>query len=124
MSGGTEKVQWMLSAGYLMNNGLIRHGHDELDRYTMNGKISAQLASWAKVEYSTKFMRADYEKPQYLSGLFFHNIARRWPTCPTVDPNGHWIDGMEIAELEDGGTTETRTNQFTQQLNFIFTPLL
>ncbi|MCH3981519.1 MAG: hypothetical protein LKE41_06310 [Prevotella sp.] len=30
---------------------------------------------------------------------------------------------MEIAELEDGGTTETRTNQFTQQLNFIFTPL-
>lgn len=123
MSGGTEKVQWMLSAGYLMNNGLIRHGHDELDRYTMNGKISAQLASWAKVEYSTKFMRADYEKPQYLSGLFFHNIARRWPTCPTVDPNGHWIDGMEIAELEDGGTTETRTNQFTQQLNFIFTPL-
>lgn len=123
MSGGTDKIQWMLSAGYLMNNGLIRHGHDELDRYTMNGKISAQLASWAKVEYSTKFMRADYEKPQYLSGLFFHNIARRWPTCPTVDPNGHWIDGMEIAELEDGGTTETRTNQFTQQLNFIFTPL-
>lgn len=123
MSGGNEKVNWLLSAGYLMNNGLIRHGHDELDRYTMNGKISAQLASWAKVEYSTKFMRSDYERPQYLSGLFFHNIARRWPTCPTIDPNGHWIDGMEIAELEDGGTTQTRTNQFTQQLNFTFTPL-
>ncbi len=106
-----------------MNNGLIRHGHDEFDRYTMNGKISAQLASWAKVEYSTKFMRSDYEKPQYLSGLFFHNIARRWPTCPTIDPNGHYPDGMEIAELEDGGTTATRNNQFTQQLNFIFTPV-
>ena len=123
MSGGNDKVSWLLSAGYLMNNGLIRHGHDELDRYTMNGKISAQLASWAKVEYSTKFMRSDYERPQYLSGLFFHNIARRWPTCPTVDPNGHWIDGMEIAELEDGGTTNQRTNQFTQQLNFTFTPI-
>lgn len=123
MSGGTEKVNWLISAGYLLNNGLIRHGHDELDRYTMNGKISAQLASWAKVEYSTKFTRSDYERPQYLTGLFFHNIARRWPTCPTIDPNGHYPDGMEIAELEDGGTTNQRTNQFTQQLNFIFTPL-
>lgn len=123
LSGGTDKVNWLISAGYLMNNGLIRHGHDEFDRYTMNGKVSAQLASWAKVEYSTKFMRSDYEKPQYLSGLFFHNIARRWPTCPTIDPNGHYPDGMEIAELEDGGTTATRNNQFTQQLNFIFTPV-
>lgn len=123
LSGGTDKVSWLISAGYLKNNGLIRHGHDEFDRYTMNGKINAQLASWAKVEYSTKFMRSEYEKPQYLTGLFFHNIARRWPTCPTIDPNGHYPDGMEIAELEDGGTTATRNNKFTQQLNFIFTPV-
>ncbi len=123
MSGGNDKVNWLISAGYLLNNGLIRHGHDEFDRYTMNGKVGAQLAKWAKVEYSTKFMRSDYTKPQYLSGLFFHNIARRWPTCPTIDPNGHYPDGMEIAELEYGGTTDTRTNQYTQQLNFIFTPL-
>ncbi len=53
LSGGTDKVSWLISAGYLKNNGLIRHGHDEFDRYTMNGKINAQLASWAKVEYST-----------------------------------------------------------------------
>ena len=123
MSGGTDKVNWLISAGYLLNNGLIRHGHDELDRYTMNGKINAQLASWARVEYSTKFTRSDYERPQYLTGLFFHNIARRWPTCPTIDPNGHYPDGMEIAELEEGGTTTQRTNIFTQQLNFIFTPV-
>lgn len=123
ISGGTDKVNFLISAGYLMNNGLIRHGHDELDRYTMNGKINAQLAKWAKVEYSTKFTRSDYEKPQYLSGLFFHNIARRWPTCPTIDPNGNYPDGMEIAELEYGGTTETRNNLFTQQLNFTFTPV-
>ena len=61
LSGGTDKVNWLISAGYLKNNGLIRHGHDEFDRYTMNGKINAQLASWAKVEYSTKFMRSEYE---------------------------------------------------------------
>ena len=65
----------------------------------------------------------DYEKPQYLTGLFFHNIARRWPTCPAIDPNGHWMDGMEIAELEDGGVTSEHKDWFTQQLKFTITPL-
>lgn len=87
----------------MLQNGLISHGHDELDRYTLNSKIGAELASWARLDYSTKWTRKDYEKPQYLTGLFFHNIARRWPSCPVVDPNGNWMAEMEIYELEDGG---------------------
>lgn len=102
---------------------MIRHGHDELDRYTVNSKIGAEIASWIRLDYNTKWTRTDYEKPQYLTGLFFHNIARRWPTCPAIDPNGHWMDGMEIAELEDGGVTSEHKDWFTQQLKFTITPL-
>ena len=126
LSGGNDNVSWLISGGYLKNNGLIRHGHDELDRYNMNAKINAKLAPWVRVEYSTKWSRQNYEQPQYLtywSNLFFHNIARRWPTCPIVDPNGHWFRGMEIEELENGGVNKTRDDMFTQQLNFTFTPL-
>ncbi len=123
LSGGTEKISWSFSGGYLQQNGLIRHGHDELDRYTINGKIGAVLSSWARMEYSTKWTRTDYTKPQYMSGLFFHNIARRWPTCPVVDPNGHWMREMEIEELENGGEYKTNKDWFTQQLKFTFTPL-
>ena len=123
LSGGNDNVSYLISGGYLQNNGLIRHGHDELDRYNMNAKINAKLAPWVRVEYSTKWSRKDYEKPQYLDGLFFHNIARRWPNCPVVDPNGHWMRGMEIEELENGGINKTQDNIFTQQLNFTFTPL-
>lgn len=123
LSGGTEKFSWLISGGYLHENGLIRHGHDQLKRYTMNSKINAQLASWARVEYATKWTRKNFERPQYLTGLFFHNIARRWPTCPVVDPNGHWMGGMEIEELENGGVYKTFDDSFTQQLNFTFTPL-
>ncbi len=123
MSGGTDKINWTLSGSFLQQNGLIRHGHDELDRYTVNAKIGAELASWARMEYSTKWTRTDYSKPQYMSGLFFHNIARRWPTCPVVDPNGHWMSGVEIEELENGGEYKTNKDWFTQQLKFTFTPL-
>lgn len=123
MSGGTDKINWTLSGSFLQQNGLIRHGHDELDRYTINAKIGAELASWARMEYSTKWTRSDYSKPQYMQGLFFHNIARRWPTCPIVDPNGHWMAEMEIEELENGGEYKTNKDWFTQQLKFTLTPL-
>ncbi len=123
MSGGNEKMHWLLSGSFLMNNGLIRHGHDELDRYTINGKFGSELASWARMEYSTKWTRSDFEKPQYLDGLFFHNIARRWPSCPVKDPNGYYMAEMEIYELEDGGKYKENTDEFTQQMKFTFTPI-
>ena len=123
LSGGTEKFNWSVSGSFLLQNGLISHGHDELDRYTLNSKIEAELASWARLDYSTKWTRKDYEKPQYLTGLFFHNIARRWPSCPVVDPNGNWMAEMEIYELEDGGVYKENNDEFTQQLKFTFTPL-
>ena len=123
LSGGTEKFNWSVSGSFLLQNGLISHGHDELDRYTLNSKIGAELASWARLDYSTKWTRKDYEKPQYLTGLFFHNIARRWPSCPVVDPNGNWMAEMEIYELEDGGIYKENNDEFTQQLKFTFTPL-
>ncbi len=123
LSGGTQKVQWLISGSYLLNNGLIRHGHDEYNRYTMNAKIGAELASWARVDYSTKWSRVDYERPFYMNGHFYHNIARRWPTCPVIDPNGHYMNEMEIAELEDMGIYYEKTDKLTQQLKFTFTPL-
>lgn len=123
LSGGNEKVNWSVSGSFLLQNGLIRHGHDQMNRYTLNSKINAELAKWARVEYSTKWTRKDYTKPQYLTGLFFHNIARRWPSCPVKDPNGNWMAEMEIYELEDGGKYNENNDDFTQQLKFILTPL-
>jgi TonB-linked SusC/RagA family outer membrane protein len=123
VSGGNDRVNYMVSGGFLMNNGLIRHGHDQLNRFNLSAKINVKLASWARMEYNTKWSRQLYEKPQYLSGLFFHNIARRWPTNPVKDPNGHWMAGMEIEELENGGTRNTKDDIFSQQLNFTLTPI-
>ena len=123
LSGGNDRMTWLISGSYLLQNGLIRHGHDEQNRYTTNAKIGAWLADWARVDYNIKWTRTDYTRPFYLDGHFYHNIARRWPTCPVIDPNGHYMNEMEIAELEDMGTYDTAQDLFTQQLRFTFTPL-
>lgn len=123
ISGGNEKIQFSLSGSFMDQNGLLRHGEDNLQRYTMNSTITAQITDWFRVNYSTKWTREDFDRPSYLTGLFFHNIARRWPTCPAYDPNGYPMNGVEITELEDGGRQTNQKDLNTQQLQFMFEPI-
>lgn len=123
IAGGTDKIQYTLSGSFMDQNGLLRHGDDNLQRYTVNSNITANVTDWFKVSYSTKWTRENFERPSYLTGLFFHNIARRWPTCPAYDPNGYPMDGMEIIQLEDGGKQRNEKDLNTQQLQLIFEPI-
>lgn len=123
VSGGSEKVTYRVSGSFLNQNGLIRFGKDKFDRYTIDAKISAKLTDWATMNYTNKWTREDYDRPTYMTGLFFHNIARRWPTCPVYDDNGYLTDGMELLQMRDGGTQVHEKNYYTQQLAFVFEPI-
>jgi TonB-linked SusC/RagA family outer membrane protein len=123
ISGGNEKVTYRISGSFLDQNGLLRHGKDWLNRYTLSTKIGAELSKWARLDYNSSWARSEYGQPMYLSGLFFHNIARSWPTNPVKDPNGHWMSGTNIEELENFGNYDTKEDKFLQQLRFTLTPL-
>ena len=58
-----------------------------------------------------------------MTGLFFHNIARRWPTCPVYDDNGHLTEGMELTQMEEGGVQTQQKNYYTQQMGLRFEPI-
>lgn len=123
VSGGSEKVTYRVSGSFLNQRGLIRYGEDRFKRYTMDAKISAQLASWASLNYTSKWSREDYSRPTYMTGLFFHNIARRWPTCPVYDDNGYLAEGMELLQMRDGGVQTQQKNYYTQQLGLRLEPI-
>lgn len=123
ISGGTDKVTYYISGAVLDQNGLIRHGKDALQRYNFSGKITAKLTDWLKIGYNNTWIREDFTKPRYLTGLFFHNIARRWPVNPVKDPNGHYVAGVEILQLRDGGIYKSQTDRLRQQFTLELTPL-
>ena len=123
ISGGTDKLTYILSGNFLDQKGLLRHGEDQFNRYTLNAKLSAKLADWITVNYTTKWTREDFDRPTYLTSLFFHNIARRWPTCFVVDPHGHWAADMEIIQLEEGGKQSRQQNWITNQLQVVIEPI-
>lgn len=53
----------------------------------------------------------------------FTTLARRWPTIPVTDPNGHYMPGSEIIQLEDGGRDNKSTDYLTQQMQLVIEPI-
>lgn len=126
VNGGMEKLQYYFSANYLGQDGLLRHGDDDRQRYTVTGKISADLTKWLHMTYSTRFSRVDYECPTEMrngTDVFYHNMCRYWPIVPVIDPNGHYVPESYVELLENGGMYNTQTDVLSQQLAFRVTPL-
>ncbi len=122
IKGGTDKINYYLSANYLGQEGLMKYNTDTRDRYSINVKVSSQVNKFLKMEYSGRFHRVDFGRSSYNKSLFYHNIARRWPTVPLKDPNGNFVYGNEVAHLQNG-REENQRDEFVQQLNFVLTPL-
>ena len=76
-----------------------------------------------KFNYSTRFIREDYDRATHMNALFYHNIARRWPTVPAQDPHGYWTDPSEIAQLEQGGRTNEQSDWLYNQGQLVISPL-
>ena len=110
ISGGSDKLTYIISGNFLDQKGLLRHGEDKFNRYTLNAKFNIKMTDWLTLNYTTKWTREDFERPTYLTGLFYHNIARRWPTCFVVDPHGHYAADMEIIHLDDGAVQNDNKN--------------
>lgn len=126
VSGGSDKVTYLFSTSYLDQNGLLRHGKDKFKRFTINARISADLFKWLKVNYFNKWTRSEYSRPTYIEldrGVFFHNIARRWPVNPKHVPGGFFAPWQEMDALTNGGITLTQENTITNKLQFVFEPV-
>lgn len=123
ISGGTEASNYYFSGNLMDQSGLNRFANDAFNRYTLTAKINTTLSKYAKFNYTTRFIREDYEKATHMNDLYYHNIARRWPTVPVKDPNGYWSDPSEIAPLETGGRTNDQSDWLYNQGQLVITPL-
>ena len=126
VNGGSEKIRYYFSANYLNQDGILRHGDDNKQRYTATGRIDADITKWLNLTYSTRFVRTDYEAPSVMvngTDEFYHNMCRYWPIIPTKDPNGHWVPESYIERLMNGGMYKTQTDIFSQHLALRATPV-
>lgn len=123
VNGGNENADYYLSANFLDQGGLTRHGGDNFNRYALAAKINLHLNEKVSLNYNSRFVRQYYTKASHLNDLFYHNVARRWPTVPVLDPNGFYSDPSEIAQLRDGGRVNNYNDTYYTQAQLTYTPV-
>lgn len=126
-SGGSDKVSYYASLGYLSQDGLLRYGSDLMDRFNVSAKFSAQLTDWMRLNYSMRFVRQDLNRPSRFDNGLYDRIARQtWPTLPIYDENGFFFkanaDPPAVA-LSEGGVTTTQTDQTYHQASLVLEPV-
>lgn len=125
ISGGDEKWTYYVSGNMLDQEGFMRYGTDEFNRYNITAKISAQLTEYLKADYSNRYARTEFGRPSSWNDSFYDNILRRArPTRSVNDPNGfNMSDNNYIEAMENGGRHKEQNDVMYQQFKLTFTPL-
>ena len=125
VNGGTKKLNYYASFGFLDQGGLMEIGEEGYKRYNVTGKIGSQITDWLKFSYSLRFSREDYERPAALTSSLYSDMARQgWPTLPLYDRNGYYYDAPSPAlGLAEGGSDIKQTDNVSQQVMFEIEPI-
>lgn len=126
ISGG-GKCTYYASLGYLDQNGLLRHGTDNLKRYNATVKFGTDLTDWLKFNYSLRYVRQDFGRPTYFSGGMYDRIGRQtWPNLPVYDENGYYFNNNAenpVMLLAQGGQRSVQTDKIYHQAALVFEPI-
>ncbi|MPM20874.1 hypothetical protein SDC9_67312 [bioreactor metagenome] len=91
----------------------------------MTAKISAQITDIVKVDYSNRFVRAEFDKPTRWNNSFYTRIIRgARPTRPFYDPNGYiFSDVHNVDAMKNGGRYNEQNDDLSQQFKATVTPI-
>lgn len=123
VSGGTEKVKYMASAGYLGQSGILPNS----ERKQFNGRtnLDIQLSKKLTVRMNLAYIKNDFKDPNSnYSGGSSDQIIRQLnivsPMIPVKNADGTYgstNDGNPIAWLESGQTVDKYNQNFTGALS-------
>ena len=123
VTGGNEKINYFVSGNFLKDNGMLTWDLDGLKRYNAFGKIEAKPFDFLSVQYSSRIIREDYNKPRYLTDDFLWNIGQWcWPVGPLYDPNGFLFNNC-VYQMRNGGQNLVSNTTSAHQFNFVLMPL-
>lgn len=127
LSGGSDKITYYASLGFLNQSGSLRHGDDGLKRYNLSARINAEINSWIDFRYNMRFARTDNWRPRVFGGGLYERIGRQtWPNLPVYDENGFYFNGnadVPAMGLALGGQRDAQTDRLTHQGAFVFEPI-
>jgi len=63
VSGGNEKVNFYVSAGFFNEDGILRHGEESFKRYNLDAKVNGEATSWMDLSLFVKYKYSNEDFP-------------------------------------------------------------
>lgn len=124
INGGSDAMQYYISANYQGLGSDQNYGNEDYKRYTLNGKINANPFSWLKINYNMKFSRKNYNAPTYqTNSVYYHSMPRRRPSNSVYTPDGVFNKESQLNEMENGGDYTDDLDILYQQMSLIIEPV-
>ena len=121
VSGGGEKYDYLLSAGYYTKDGLLKYGPDGNDRYNIRLKTNAKLNDHIDLSVQASYEGQFKEQNPYGSKNVLARLYRVRGRQPIFNPEEDINDSPYNGDLQvnaidlmkNGGITKTRFESFT-----------
>ena len=123
ISGGNQKINYLLSGNYGTQDGIYRQNTDKLRTANLMAKVSADAYKWLTVKFMARLYDSKYTAPGVGHGynipsLTFHAMPYLMP----YNPDGTWVyqnpiqasgpsDGIHIL-IGDGTTKSIEENRY------------
>lgn len=121
-NGGSDKLNYYVSFGYLDQDGLIKVGKEGKKRYNITTKISSQWTKWLRFNYNMRFVRTDYHKPQSMGEYLYTYLGGQWPVVPLYDRNGYYV-ADQVETLAEGGLYKYQNDETNHQMELEIEPI-
>lgn len=120
ISGGGDNSNYLLSAGYVRNEGIFKHGENHSDRYNLRLNYNVKLFDWLDIETRTSFEDLGNIEPTGLNSILYF-VNQMGSYVPIHNPQGQlykYQGGFRnpIQFLEESG--QSKSNTYRLSTNF------
>lgn len=115
VSGGSERTQYFLSAGYSRQNGTYAFGRDHYQRYNLLSNVSTEVTDWLRLNSSLKWASSDTDYPMGETTVgrehTFREMLMFAPMMPHYNINGT-VQSPLVRLLQDSGRDRNKRADF------------
>ncbi|MCW3109710.1 MAG: TonB-dependent receptor, partial [Segetibacter sp.] len=118
VSGGSEKVNFLISGRYYHQDGLFRYNSDDFNRYNLRFKGSIKVNDWLTINSNSDFSNYNYKYPLTSVGgvnaIWRLMAVTAFPVSPLLNPDGSMsiVGAYSIGDFYYGKSYSTMTQNF------------
>lgn len=126
ISGGTDYSTYLISGGYMNDDGNIAAGSNSFERYDLRVNLQTQLTKGLDLDANLSYDDQDVKGPSEL-GDAIDNALKAFAYIPFRNPAGNYYtyQGYQnpFQELKEGGVQSTKNSKFNSNFKLDWKPI-